>query len=173
MTFKTVAGPLDGTHRSGRATGDHQDPAATLLLHGRTAYPLGAQTHFASATALALGSPVQPRPSPTASHPISCLMALTATDLSTHCTTERPRKLALRPVRECILLRPISLSLRFPALQRPLSRPRCGYLKTPCRPSVTLPFTRIGAQAHFSYRLPYHQSAVLTPTIACPSVDSG
>ena len=46
---------LGGTHRSGRATGDHQDPAATLLLPGRTAYPLGAQTHFASSPGLALG----------------------------------------------------------------------------------------------------------------------
>ena len=27
----------------------------TLLLHGRTAYPLGAQTHFASSPGLALG----------------------------------------------------------------------------------------------------------------------
>ena len=50
---------LDGAHRSGRAGGDHQDPAATLLLHGRTAHPLGAPPHFASAPALALGKPVQ------------------------------------------------------------------------------------------------------------------
>ena len=42
------SGPLGSAHRSGRATGDHQDPAATLLLYGRTAHPLGAQTHFAS-----------------------------------------------------------------------------------------------------------------------------
>ena len=41
--------------RSGRATGDHQDPAETLLLYGRTAYPLGAQAHFASSPGLALG----------------------------------------------------------------------------------------------------------------------
>ena len=48
-------GPLGSAHRSGRATGDHQDPAATLLLYGRTAYPFGAQTHFASSPGLALG----------------------------------------------------------------------------------------------------------------------
>ena len=48
-------GPLGSAHRSGRATGDHQDPAAMLLLYGRTAYPLGAQTHFASSPGLALG----------------------------------------------------------------------------------------------------------------------
>ena len=48
-------GTLDGAHRSGRAGGDHQDPATTLLLYGRAA-------HFASAKALALGKPVQSRP---------------------------------------------------------------------------------------------------------------
>ena len=55
-------GPLDGAHRSGRATGDHQDPQATLLLYGRTAHPFGAPPHFTSSPALALGSPVQSRP---------------------------------------------------------------------------------------------------------------
>ena len=48
-------GPLGSTHRSGRATGDHRGPAATLLLYGRTAYPQGPQTHFASSPRLALG----------------------------------------------------------------------------------------------------------------------
>ena len=52
-------GSLDSAHRSGRAAGNHQDPPATVLLPGRTAYPLGAPTHFASAPALALGKPVQ------------------------------------------------------------------------------------------------------------------
>ena len=55
-------GTLDGAHRSGRADRDHQDPATPLLFHGRKAHPLGAPTHFASATALALGKPVQSRP---------------------------------------------------------------------------------------------------------------
>ena len=55
-------GPLDGAHRSGRADRDHQDPATPLLFHGRKAHPLGAPPHFASAPALALGSPVQWRP---------------------------------------------------------------------------------------------------------------
>ena len=55
-------GTLDGAHRSGRATGDHQDPQATLLLYGRTAHPFGAPPHFTSSPALALGSPVQSRP---------------------------------------------------------------------------------------------------------------
>ena len=59
---RTQPGTLDGAHRSGRADRDHQDPATPLLFHGRTAHPLGAPPHFASAPALALGSPVQWRP---------------------------------------------------------------------------------------------------------------
>ena len=55
-------GPLDNSHRPGRATGDHQDPPATLLLPRRMAHPLGAPPHFASAPQLALGKPVQSRP---------------------------------------------------------------------------------------------------------------
>ena len=54
-------GSLDGAHRSGRATGDHQDPPAAVLLYRRTAHPLGAPPHFASAPALALEKPVQSR----------------------------------------------------------------------------------------------------------------
>ena len=49
LTANTVAGPLDNSHRSGRAGSDHHDPATTLLLPRRTAHPLGAPTHFASA----------------------------------------------------------------------------------------------------------------------------
>ena len=56
--------PLDGAHRSGRAGGDHQDPPAAVLLPGRTDHPLGAPPHSASATALALGSPVRSLPWP-------------------------------------------------------------------------------------------------------------
>ena len=59
LTANTVAGPLDNSHRSGRAAGDHQDPPAALLLYRRTDYPLGPPPHFASAPALALGNPVQ------------------------------------------------------------------------------------------------------------------
>ena len=55
-------GPLDNSHRPGRATGDHQDLPATLLLPGRTAHPQGPPPHFASAPQLALGKPVQSRP---------------------------------------------------------------------------------------------------------------
>ena len=55
-------GPLDLTHRSGRASSDHQNPATTLLLPSRTAHPLGASAHPASSPALAMGSPVHSRP---------------------------------------------------------------------------------------------------------------
>ena len=75
LTANTVAGPLDRPHRSGRATGDHQDPAATLLLPGRTAHPLSAPTHPAPATTLALGKPVQSRPGETARPPTPFLTA--------------------------------------------------------------------------------------------------
>ena len=43
------SGSLDGTHRSGRATGNHQDLQAALLLSGRTAHPPGPASHPASA----------------------------------------------------------------------------------------------------------------------------
>ena len=62
LAVQVIAGTLDGAHRSGRADRDHQDPATPLLFHGRKAHPLGAPPHFASAPALALGSPVQWRP---------------------------------------------------------------------------------------------------------------
>ena len=68
-------GTLDGAHRSGRATGNHQNPATTLLLPRRTAHPFGAPPHFASSPALALGKPVQSRPGTIASLAISCLTA--------------------------------------------------------------------------------------------------
>ena len=59
-------GPLDGAHRSGPATGNHQDPPTTLLLYGRTAHPLGPPPHPASSPRLALGKPIQWRPGETA-----------------------------------------------------------------------------------------------------------
>ena len=59
--------PLDSAHRSGRAGGDHQDPPAAVLLPGRS---LGTPPHTASATALALGSPVRSCPGPIARPPV-------------------------------------------------------------------------------------------------------
>ena len=40
----------------------------TFNIFGRTDHPLGTPDHPASATALALGNPVQSRPGPAASH---------------------------------------------------------------------------------------------------------
>ena len=57
---------------SGRAGGDHQDPPAAVLLPGRTDHPLGAPPHTASATALALGSPVRSCPGPIARPAAPC-----------------------------------------------------------------------------------------------------
>ena len=75
MTANTVAGPLDRAHRSGRATGNHQDPPAAVLLYRRTAHPQGAPPHLASSPALALGKPVQWRSGTIASAAISGLTA--------------------------------------------------------------------------------------------------
>ena len=73
-------GPLDSEDRPGRADrDDHQDSQTTLLRSGGTAHPLGAPPHFASATRLALGNPVQPRPG-TAAH--SAPPSLTARPVS-------------------------------------------------------------------------------------------
>ena len=48
---------MDGAASVWVSRSDHQDPATPLLFHGRKAHPLGAPPHFASAPALALGSP--------------------------------------------------------------------------------------------------------------------
>ena len=109
-----------GAHRSGRATGDHQDPAATLLLYGRTAYPLGAQTHFASSPGLAPGKPSSAAPWQ------GC--AILTTPCPDAAIRNRPNasKLASAPRRERILLRPMSLSRDSQRSQTALEA-RCGY----------------------------------------------
>ena len=68
-------GTLDGAHRSGPATGNHQDPQAALLRSGRTAHPLSAPTHPASAPGLALAEPVQQRSGETTRPPTPFLTA--------------------------------------------------------------------------------------------------
>ena len=66
LTANTVAGPLDGAHRSGPTGGDHQDPPAAFLRPPRTAHPLGPPPHPASSPRLALGKPIQQRRGETA-----------------------------------------------------------------------------------------------------------
>ncbi len=74
---------LGRAHRSGRATGHYQDPPATLLLHRRTAHPLGPPPHPASAPALALGNPVHSRLGPSARHSPASLTAPSVSDALT------------------------------------------------------------------------------------------
>ena len=76
----TQPGTLDSAHRSGRAGGNHQDPATTLVLYSRSAHPLGAPPHFTSSPALALGNPVQSRLGTIACPSISGLTAPLAPD---------------------------------------------------------------------------------------------
>ena len=76
------SGSLDGAHRSGRAGGYHQDPAATLLLPRRTPHPQGPPPHPASAPTLALGKPVQSRLVPAESPATAFLTPPSASALS-------------------------------------------------------------------------------------------
>ena len=59
----------------GERIATHQDPPAAVLLPGRTAHPLGTPVDPASSGSLALGSPVQSRPGPAASHSTPSLTA--------------------------------------------------------------------------------------------------
>ena len=63
-------------HWSGRTDRNHQDPAAAVLLPSRADHPLGAPSHPASATELAVAGEVRPRPSPAPSHSTPSLTAL-------------------------------------------------------------------------------------------------
>ena len=81
------SGPLDPAHRSGRGSGNHQDPPATLLLPGRTDHPQGPPAHSASAPALALGNPV-------------CLCSGTAAGHSTARLTPPPPKETASPTKQ-------------------------------------------------------------------------
>ena len=96
------SGPLDSAHRSGRATGDHQDPPAALLLPGRTAHSLGPPPHFASAPGLALAEPVQQRSGPIARPAAPLLTTPTASDRLPHYPTASPTRARLAP--QCLLL---------------------------------------------------------------------
>ena len=68
-------GSLDNARRPGRATDNHQNPQAALLLSGRTAHPLGPASHPASDPGLALAEPVQQRSGETARPPTPFLTA--------------------------------------------------------------------------------------------------
>ena len=76
-----------------------------FLLPGRTAHPLGAPPHTASATALALGSPVRSCPGPIACPATPCLTAAAAT--GRHPANRTSPRTRASPVCECLLLRPL------------------------------------------------------------------
>ena len=156
-------GPLDGTHRSGPATGDHQDPAATLLLPGRTAHPLGPPPHFASSPALALGKPVQSRPGETARPPAPSLTAPTSppTRHSAHGTSPPTRT---NPVREGHFL-PTACRITPDMAARPATRTVSVWPRHAAR----IPICGI-KPAPFAF--PYPSSLVSTPA-PIASVDSG
>ena len=130
------------------------------LRPGRTAHPLGTPPHPASATALALGNPVQSRPDPAASHSTPNLTA------PVRQCPQRPLQLA--PVRSasasCRVLsrhlahhthcRPPSASPKAPADRR---QPPIYPNSSPDHPRLLLPLP-------FQCPLPVHP---------CPSVDSG
>ena len=84
-------GPPDSVHRLGRVGRDHQDPPAQGLRPGRTAHPLGAPPHPASAPALALGNPVQSRPGP-AARPATPSLTAPVCHWPAILPTERPRQ---------------------------------------------------------------------------------
>ncbi len=97
-------GPLGCAHRSGRATGDHQDPPAAVLLPCRTAHPLGPPPHPASSPALALGNPIHSRPGPIPRHSSTSLSSLTARRRRPTRPPDNPGavpQIHASPVREC------------------------------------------------------------------------
>ena len=82
-----------------------------FALAGRLT-PLGAQTHTASTTALALGSSVRSCPGPIARLATPCLTAAAATGRHTDNRTSPP--VCARPVREGLLLRPLPTISPYP-----------------------------------------------------------
>ena len=76
-------GTLDRAHRSARAGVHHQNPAATLLLPGRTHHSQSTPPHPASSPGLTLAKPVRQRPGTIALPATPVLTAPSAFDLST------------------------------------------------------------------------------------------
>ena len=150
--------PMDGADRPGRADRNHQDPPAAALLYHRTDHPLGTSPHFASAPALALGSPVQWRPGTAASHSTPSLT--TRRQLARHPANRTSPQTRASPVRERLFPCPISPSRSSQPLQAAIGAP-----KSACRPPAKPPICPNGAQ-DISPVAP-------SPLFRCPSVDSG
>ena len=82
-------GPLDRTHRSGRAGDNHQDHPAALPLPGRKDHTQGLPPHPASATTLALGKSVRSCPGPFANPATPVLTTLWVSDPSSRLPNRR------------------------------------------------------------------------------------
>ena len=123
LTANTVAGPLDGAHRSGRATGNHQDPPATLLLPRRTPHPQDPPPHPASAPALALGNPVRWRPGSIARLAAPFLTAPPAADPPPDNPMAVPPTGATQPASVAACLPPCRSRLPLPLLAAIFSLP--------------------------------------------------
>ena len=157
LTTNTVAGPLDGPPRSGRATGNHQNPPAPVLLSRRTAHPLGAPPHPASSPALALGNPVQSRPGPAACPATPNLTAPVRRRPDVR-PTERPRQLA--PSRSATAsCRVLSRHFGHHRHCRPPSAPPKAPTDRP--PTSGLPEFQPGSSPPY---LPHPLSTILTPS---------
>ena len=100
---------------------------AAVLLPGRTAHPLGAPPHTASATALALGSPVRSCPGPIARLATPCLTPAAAIGVPTSpLPTSQPKILQHLPPD-----RPASFSRCVLSLSEWLNTTTAGHLPTP------------------------------------------
>ena len=155
-------GTLDGAHRSGRVVGDHQDTPATVLLPGRTAHPLGAPPHFASAPALALGNPVQWRPGTTARHPTPGLTAPSSPDPLTGqpIVPANSRQLSPRGA-------PLACPLRIPPAMATAGRPHRAFAATSRRPHPHLLESGLARSPSLTHHPWYQRQGRLA------SVDSG
>ena len=155
-------GSLDRAHWSGRATGNHQDPATTLLLPRRTAHPLGAPPHFASSPALALGKPVRSRPGTIARLAISCLTAPSAPDPPTKLLNRLEDSRQVAPRVSLTAYRPDNLA----------QHRHCGPATSSLPGYCTLhTASSIGIKASLSLSLAFHLLSDRHAYI--PSVDSG
>ena len=94
-------GLLHWTYRSGRTIVHHQDPAATLLLPGRTHHPLRPPAHDAPSPRLALAKPVRQGPGAAARPAAPILTAPTASVRPPHYPIAS--RICSKPIPKCPL----------------------------------------------------------------------
>ena len=127
LTTNTVAGPLGSAHRPGRATGNHQDPPAPVLLSRRTAHPQGTPPHPASAPTMALGKSVRSCPGPFASPATPVLTSSPAIGVPTSPLPTGQPKIPQHLAPD----RPASFSCCILSLSEWLDTTTAGHLPTP------------------------------------------